>query len=147
MSDITSRLTDPAKYTGMYANKQREGISQAAKEGAGSNHAKNFGEAPVQKFGLQTAKPKKFTCWNGVDKWATGQTILCANITKFEQLVAKCAASCSVNPVPVHLHTAQGKVVSSLDDIADGEDFLCIQKGATYKRDKLPTALKTKVGL
>ena len=56
---VYDRLTDQGQYTGMYANRNEEAIMKddpnVQKKGTG--HAKNFGDAPVQKFGLQVVCP------------------------------------------------------------------------------------------
>ena len=59
----------------MYANHKEEAIhhNDLAVEKHATGHAKNFGDAPVQKFGLQTDKPTQFFCWNGLDKHAQAQ--------------------------------------------------------------------------
>eukprot|EP01004_Peranema_trichophorum_P010493 NODE_9293_length_604_cov_45.889813_g8660_i0.p1 GENE.NODE_9293_length_604_cov_45.889813_g8660_i0~~NODE_9293_length_604_cov_45.889813_g8660_i0.p1 ORF type:complete len:159 (-),score=36.40 NODE_9293_length_604_cov_45.889813_g8660_i0:127-573(-) len=146
---VFDRLTDKSGYTGMYANRNEQAIDttneQVQKHATG--HAKNFSEAPIQKFGVQAERPTKFTCWNGLDKHATGQKILLANIRTMDQLVAKCCTSCNVSPQPTFLHTPEGKAIKNLDDIQDSEDYLVIQSGAKYKKESLPTALKTKLGL
>lgn len=142
-SDITSRLTDPSKYTGTHVNHNEAKIDKTNKavEKSATGHAKNFGDAPVQKFGLQGDKPIAFFCWNGLDKHAQGQKVLTSNIRTFEQLVSKCTQVCNVSPQPTYLHTPAGKPVKSLEQIVDGAHYLVIQSGAKYNKASLPTAL------
>ena len=64
-----------------------------------------------------------------------------ANIRTFDQLVGKCTQACHVSPQPTHIHTPQGKPVKSLELIREGEHYIIIQSGGSYKKESLPTAL------
>ena len=59
----------------MYANRKETAIDKTdpSVEKHATGHAKNFNEAPVQKFGVQADKPVQFRCWNGLDKHAQAQ--------------------------------------------------------------------------
>lgn len=49
-----------------------------------SGHAKNFNEAPVQKFGTQAERPVQFYCWNGLDKHA-GPQVCCSETSHMNE--------------------------------------------------------------
>lgn len=143
---VYDRLTDKSGYTGMYAQHDEQAVVPPSEaEQHATFHAKGFGEAPVQKFGLQVDKPVKFMCWNGLDKHAVGQPITMTNIRTIEQLVTKCCQACSVSPQPKHFHTPQGRPVTTLGEFRDGENYILIQSGAAYKKETLPIALVAKL--
>uniref|UniRef100_A0A7S4CRQ1 EF-hand domain-containing protein n=1 Tax=Eutreptiella gymnastica TaxID=73025 RepID=A0A7S4CRQ1_9EUGL len=140
---VYDRLCDEGQYTGMYANRKETAIDKTdpSVEKHATGHAKNFNEAPVQKFGVQADKPVQFRCWNGLDKHAQAQKVTVSNVRTFEQLVTKCTNACNVSPQPTWLHTPAGKAVKSLEAIKEGENYIVIQSGGIYKPERLPTAL------
>lgn len=145
---VFDKLTDKTQYTGMHANHQEQAIKHDdTTDRKAISHAKNFGDAPVQKFGLQVDKPVKITCWNGLDKHATGQKIIVKDFRTMDQLLGKACQMCSVSPQPIHLHTPEGKSVKSLADLEDGVDYLVIQSGAKYKKESMPMELKKKLNI
>mmetsp|Transcript_131791 Transcript_131791/g.185930 ORF Transcript_131791/g.185930 Transcript_131791/m.185930 type:complete len:152 (-) Transcript_131791:82-537(-) len=146
---VYDRLTDKTQYTGMYANHNEQAAdhTNAQVQGKASGHAKNFSDAPVQKFGMQVDKPVTFTCWNGLDKHAVGQRVVLQNIRTMDQLVTRCCQKCTVSPQPTYLHSPAGKPIKTLDAIEDGADIIIIQSGAKYKKESLPAALRQKLGL
>ena len=141
---IFDKLTDPRQYTGMYALRNAQAIDKTNPfvEKKGTGHARNFNEAPIEKYGLQADKPAKFRCWNGLDKHAEPQTIVTSNIRTMDQLISKCCVACKVNPQPTKLYTAGGRPIRSLDSISNNGTYVAIQKGARFNPDKLPMKLK-----
>eukprot|EP00669_Euglena_mutabilis_P007838 TRINITY_DN3032_c0_g1_i1.p2 TRINITY_DN3032_c0_g1~~TRINITY_DN3032_c0_g1_i1.p2 ORF type:complete len:257 (+),score=70.15 TRINITY_DN3032_c0_g1_i1:31-771(+) len=109
-STVFDRLTDPHQYTGSHAQPPEATVEKRG-DGAkthATGHARNFGDAPVQKFGLQVEAPRHVLCWNGLDKHALPHKVLLSSVRTFDQLVSKCSQACSVSPQPLFLHTPDG---------------------------------------
>eukprot|EP01001_Neometanema_parovale_P012036 NODE_8298_length_710_cov_135.473595_g8044_i0.p1 GENE.NODE_8298_length_710_cov_135.473595_g8044_i0~~NODE_8298_length_710_cov_135.473595_g8044_i0.p1 ORF type:complete len:152 (+),score=46.21 NODE_8298_length_710_cov_135.473595_g8044_i0:74-529(+) len=142
--NVFDKLTDKSQYTGTHVNHNEAKVvkeNDTVDKHAGC-HAKGFSEAPVQKFGLQVEKPSKIVLWNGLDKHAQGQKVVCTSFRTMDQLLAKACQVCSVSPQPTHLHTPHGKAVKHLTDLEDGKNYIVIQSGAKYNKASMPTALK-----
>eukprot|EP01084_Bolivina_argentea_P112614 200839_1 len=93
--NVFDRMTDKANYSGMYANRNAEAIKASPQaETKGTGHAKNFSDAPVQKFGAQYEKPGKIVAWHALEKHAQGKTIIMQNIRTMAQLVTKVCQQC-----------------------------------------------------
>jgi len=145
---VFNRLTDKEQYTGMYAEHNEQAIvHEDGTDRKATSHAKNFSEAPIQKFGLQVDKPVKITLWHGLDKHAQGQKLVVKDFRTMDQLLGKGCQVCSVSPQPKYVHTPEGKPVKTLGELEDGKDYIIVQSGAKYKAECLPLQLKKSLGM